>query len=92
MLAQKCKGGFHFTSLTFDGAFIVKLTLANNGEETLETCPVGTMVRFKARPLSRGTIQKTIGPERWSNFLSMKEHKLHKMFLDQDQDRSSMGK
>ena len=89
MLAQKCKGGYQFTSLTFDGVFIVKLTLANDGKESLETCPVGTKVKFKSRLLSRGTIKKTIGPERWNNFLAMEKKKLSKMFIDPYRDRTS---
>jgi len=89
MLVQKSKDVYQFTSLTFDGIFIVKLTLSNDGKERLETCPVGTKVKFNPRLLPRGTIKKTIGPERWKNFLSMKEKKLYKMFLDSYQGKTS---
>jgi hypothetical protein len=82
MLVQKIKGGYQFTSLTFDGAFIIKLTLSNDGKERLETCPVGAKVKFEPRILPRETIKKAIGPERWKNFLSMKEKKIDKMFID----------
>lgn len=89
MLAQKVKGGYQFTSLTFDGAFIIKFTLTRNGEESLETCPVGAKVKFKPRILPRGTIKKVIGPARWNNFLSMKKKKIDKMFIDPYRNRTS---
>jgi len=89
MLVQRMKGGYQFTSLTFDGAFIIKLTLPNNGKERLETCLVGSKGKFKPRILPRGTIKKAIGPERWKNFLLMKEKKIDKMFIDPYQDKNS---
>jgi hypothetical protein len=82
MLVQKIKGGYQFTSITFDCAFIIKLTLPHDGKERLETCPVGAKGKFKPRILPRGTIKKAIGPERWKNFLSMKEKNIDKMFID----------
>jgi len=89
MLAQRMKGGYQFTSLTFDGAFIIKLTLPHNGKERLETCLVGSKGKFKPRMLPRGTIKKAIGPERWKNFLSMKEKKIDQMFIDPYQGMTS---
>ena len=82
MLAEKVKSGFRFTSLTFDGAFIIKLTLSNTGAEKLETCPVGAKGKFKPRTLPRGTIKIAIGPDRWKNFLLMQEKKIRRMFID----------
>ena len=89
MLVQKSRGVYQFTSLTFDGIFIVKLTLSKDGKEKLETCPVGARVKFGSRLLPRGTIKKALGPERWKNFLSMKEKKLSKMFLDPYRGKTS---
>ncbi len=82
MLVKRIEKGFEFESPTSNGAFIVKLTLTDNGEETLETLPVGVPVAFTPRNLEQGTIEKTVGEERWKNFLKMKEGEISTMFID----------
>jgi len=82
MLVKKIENGYQFESLTMDGAFIIKLVLLESGEEELETCPVGTPVCFQPRKLPSGTIEKAVGPERWKNFLQMKEKGIATMFLE----------
>ena len=82
MLARRIEEGYQFESPAIDGAFIVKLTLTNDGEEKLETLPVGVAVEFEPRILPKGTIEKAIGPERWKNFLIMKEKGIATMFID----------
>jgi len=65
-----------------DGAFIVRLILTDNGEEKLETVPVGVTVSCIAHDLEPGTIEKAIGEVRWKNFLKMKEGGISTMFID----------
>lgn len=89
MLARSFENGYQFESPTINGAFIVKLTLTDEGEERLETVPVGVAVKFEPRILPEGTIEKVIGPERWRNFLSMKEKRIATMFIDPFRQRTS---
>lgn len=89
MLARRIKGGYQFESPTINGAFIVKLTLTDEGEEKLETCPVEVDVRFEPRILTKGTIEKAIGPERWANFSKMRDKKMEKMFIDPYKGKTS---
>lgn len=82
MLVKKIANGYEFESPTKDGTFIVKLTLDNNGEETLETLPIGVPVSFTPCKLSKGTIKKTIGDAKWNNFIKMKDQGIKTMFID----------
>ena len=82
MLVKRTENGHEFTTHTTDGAFIVTLTLADNGEETLRTVPVGVPVSFTALKLKPGTIEKAIGAERWNNFQRMKKLDVPIMFID----------
>ena len=82
MLVKKIDSGFEFESPTINGAFMVKLTLEDSGNELLETIPVGVPVTFEPRELKPGTIEKSIGSKRWSNFVRMKEEGINTMFID----------
>lgn len=82
MLVKRVKNGYEFENPTTDGIFIVRLTLTDNGEEKLETVPVGVAVSFIARDLEPGTIEKAIGEVRWQNFLNMKKGGISTMFID----------
>ena len=82
MLVKRIEQGYEFESSTRDGAFIIRLTLTDNGEEKLETIPVGVAVSFTSCKLENGTIEKAIGDVRWKNFLSMKAGGIATMFID----------
>lgn len=82
MLVKKIVSGFEFESPTINGAFLVKLSLMDNGDELLETIPVGVSVSYKPRELKPGTIEKSIGAKRWNNFVRMKEEGMESMFID----------
>jgi len=82
MLVKKTDTGFEFESLTINGAFLVKLTLGDNGKEFLETIPVGVPVHYEPRDLKPGTIEKSIGSARWGNFVRMKDEGINTMFID----------
>lgn len=88
-MARKIENGYQFESTTADGAFIFRLILEDDGSETLASYPVGVPVTFQPRTLEPGTIEKAIGPERWQNFLSMKEKGISVMFIDPYQGRTS---
>lgn len=82
MLVKKIKSGFEFESPTVNGAFLVKLFLMDNGEELLETVPVGVPVSYEPRKLKTGTIEKSIGMDRWGNFVRMRDEGISTMFID----------
>jgi hypothetical protein len=82
MLVKKIVSGYEFDSPTINGAFLVKLSLMNNGDELLETIPLGVAVAYKPRELKQGTIEKSIGPKRWNNFLRMRDEGIETMFID----------
>ncbi len=82
MLVKRTENGYEFSTHTTDGAFIVTLTLADNGEEVLRTVPVGVPVSFTELRLKPGTVEKAIGAERWSNFQRMKKLGTPAMFVD----------
>ena len=82
MLVRKVGDNYEFESLTTDSAFLVKLILDKDNAEKLVTVPVGVDIEFKPRELDAGTIQKTIGDDRWENFLRMKEKGITTMFID----------
>ena len=82
MLVKKIVSGFEFESPTINGAFLVKLSLLDNGEELLETIPVGVPVSYEPRQLKPGTIEKSIGSKRWNNFVRMKDEGISTMFID----------
>lgn len=82
MLVKRIEKGYEFESPTTDGAFIVRLTLRDNGEEKLETVPVGVSVAFRPSDLEPGTIEKALGEERWQNFSNMKAEGISTMFID----------
>ncbi|MCG8571644.1 MAG: hypothetical protein MJB14_16030 [Spirochaetes bacterium] len=82
MLVKRVNNGYEFESPTVNGAFIVKLTLTDKGEEKLETLPIGVPVTFTPRDLDKGTIKKAIGDERWKNFEKMKKDGISTMFID----------
>ena len=82
MLVKRINNYYEFLSSSFDGAFIIKLTLTDKGKERLVTIPVGVPVSFTPRDLEPGTIRKAIGEERWENFLRMKESGIFAMFID----------
>lgn len=82
MLVKKNVSGFEFESPTINGAFLVKLTLLDNGQELLETIPVGVKVSYEPRQLKSGTIEKSIGSKRWSNFVRMRDEGISTMFID----------
>jgi len=82
MIAKRIEGGYQTESSTINGAFIVKLTLFDNGQEYVETCPSTMGVCFPRQALDPGTIQKILGPQRWQHFLEMKEKGIDQMFID----------
>lgn len=82
MLVNMINNDYEFVSPTTDRAFIVTLTLTEDGKEKLHTVPVGVAVSFKQLDLKPGTIKKAIGKERWENFLKMKKQKISTMFID----------
>ena len=84
MLVKRTENGYEFTAHTTDGAFIVTLTLTDQGEETLCTVPVGVPVSFTPLKLEPGTIEKAIGAERWNNFQRMKKLDVPMMFIDRN--------
>ena len=82
MLVKKINHGYEFESPTVNGAFLVKLNLMDNGDETLETVPIGVPVTYEPRKLDRGTIEKSIGTSRWNNFIRMRDEGISTMFID----------
>jgi hypothetical protein len=82
MIVKKISQGYEFESPTINGAFMVKLTLFDNGNELLETIPMGVPVSYEPRELKSGTIEKYIGTKRWSNFIRMKDEGIRTMFID----------
>ncbi len=82
MLVKKIESGFEFESPTVNGAFLVKLSLMDNGDELLETVPVGVPVSYEPRKLNTGTIEKSIGLDRWKNFIRMRDEGISIMFID----------
>lgn len=86
MLVRKIGDTFEFESLTTDSAFLVKLLLTSSNEEKLITLPVGVEVSFVPRELEKGTIRKTIGEDRWENFLRMKDKGINTMFIDSQRE------
>jgi len=82
MLVKQIDHGYEFESPTVNGAFLVKLSLMDNGDEMLETIPVGVPVSFESRKLDRGTIEKSIGTSRWNNFIRMRDEGISTMFID----------
>ncbi len=82
MLVKKIDQGFEFESPTINGAFMVKLTLMDNGDELLETIPIGVAVAYEPRKLKSGTIENSIGIQRWKNFMRMKDEGIRTMFID----------
>lgn len=86
MLVRKIGDTFEFESLTTDSAFLVKLILKSSDEEQLITLPVGVDVSFTPRELENGTIRKTIGEDRWQNFLRMKDKGIDTMFIDSQKE------
>ena len=83
MLIKKVENGYEFETSTVDDAFIVRLTLLNDGKEKLQTIPVGVPVSFISRELDPGTIQKAIGEKRWKNFERMKKLNVEYMFAEE---------
>lgn len=82
MLVKRIESGFEFESPTTNGAFLVKLSLMDNGDELLETVPVGVPVSYEPRKLKNGTIEKSIGLDRWKNFIRMRDDGIYTMFID----------
>lgn len=82
MIAKRIKDGYQFESPTTNGFFVVKLTLNDEGKETVETCSTAVGVCFPKQELTPGTIERVVGPKRWKNFLSMKEKGIDQMFID----------
>lgn len=89
MLAIKVEDGYQFESPTINGVFIVKLHLLTDGREKLETCSSSMSVCFDRVDLEPGTIEKIIGPQRWKNFIEIKEKGLEKMFIDPYKNKTS---
>ena len=87
MLLAKVNRHYEFTSLSTDGAFVVKLTLNEAQEEELVTRLVGVPTSFAPRRLEPGTIRQVIGEQSWHQFLRMKEQGHDNMFLDPPQAR-----
>lgn len=81
MLIRKFDKHYEFTAPTTDGTFIVTLILDINGQETLNTQPVGVSVKFPPRILENGTIRKAIGEEKWKNFERMKSMNVTTLFI-----------
>ena len=82
MLVRKINHGYEFESPTKNGAFMVKLSLMDNGDEMLETVPIGVPVSYEPRKLQPGTIEKSIGVNRWNNFIRMRDEGISTMFID----------
>jgi len=82
MLVKRLDHAYEFGSMTNDGAFMVSLTLHDDGTETLSTMPLGCKVAYAPLNLKKGTIKMTIGKGRWANFLRMKEMGITTMFVD----------
>ncbi len=82
MIAKRIEGGYQLESPTINGVFVVKLTLTDEGKESLETCSVSVGVCFPSQELEPGTIEKIVGPQRWQHFLQMKEKGIDQMFVD----------
>jgi hypothetical protein len=82
MLVKKIDRGYEFESPTVNGAFLVKLSLMENGDELLETVPIGVPVAYEPRKLKSGTIEKSIGTSRWNNFVRMRDEGISTMFID----------
>ncbi len=82
MIAKKIQGGYQLESPTINGVFVVKLTLSDEGQETIETCSTTVGVCSSVRELDRGTIERTIGPARWQLLGEMKEKGIAQMFID----------
>lgn len=81
MLVRKFDKNYEFTATTTDGTFIVTLILDINGQETLNTQPVGVSLKFPPRNLENGTIRKAIGEEKWKNFERMKSMNVTTLFI-----------
>jgi hypothetical protein len=82
MIAKKIAGGYQIESPTINGVFVVKLTLTDKGEESIETCSTAVGVCFPIQKLDPGTIERIVGSSRWQHFLEMKEKGLEQMFID----------
>ena len=82
MIAKKIVGGYQLECPTINGIFVVKLTLADDGEEKIETCTTKLGFCMPQQVLSPGTIEKIIGQKRWKHFLEMKEKGIDNMFID----------
>jgi hypothetical protein len=86
MIAKKIEGGYQLESPTINGVFVVKLTLTDEGKETIETCSSAVVVCSPIQELDRGTIERTIGPARWQLLGEMKEKGIAQMFIDPQDD------
>ncbi len=82
MIAKKIEGGYQLESPTINGVFVVKLTMTDDGKETIETCSTAVGVCFPIQELDRGTIERIIGPDRWQHLQEMKEKGIVQMFID----------
>ena len=82
MIATKVKEGYKLESPTIDGVFVVKMTLNDTGEESIEICSGRAGVCFPVQKLNPGTIEKIVGPQRWRFFQKLKEEGVDRMFLD----------
>lgn len=82
MLVKRLEDAYEFSSMTNDGAFMISLTLKDDGSETLYTMPLGCKIGYAPLDLKSGTIKKTIGKNRWANFQRMKELGISTMFVD----------
>ncbi len=86
MIARKIAGGYQLESPTINGVFVVKMTLTDAGEESLETCSTKAGVCFPVQKLEPGTIERIVGPARWKLFMEMKERGVENMFIDPQKD------
>ncbi len=92
MIAKRIEGGYQLESPTINGVFVVKLTITDAGEESIETCSTTMGVCFPVLKLDPGTIERVIGPARWKHLREMKEKGLSQMFVDpQDKDRRAQA-
>jgi len=82
MLVKRLENCYEFESMTKDGAFMVSLTLTDDGKESLYTIPLGVKVNYEPLALKSGSIKKIIGKTRWNNFQRMKELGITTMFID----------
>lgn len=82
MIAKKIEGGYQLESPTINGVFVVKLTITDEGKESLETCTTKLGFCLPSQVLEPGTVEKVIGHKRWDNFLKMKEKGIDQMFVD----------